>query len=194
MICRKNKPFLLKPAGKDYIWGGNRLNEKFGKGIELYPLAETWECSVHPDGESLVASGEFAGQKLADVLHKHPEFLGSHPGNELPILVKLIDAEKDLSVQVHPDDEYAALYENDNGKIQFAQSWTFSSLNEAAQFLMHRGGENTQAWQVDLKAEEPQKKTQPSKKKKTAEKKQTGGKKETRKFTARRKQITIHES
>ena len=86
------------------------------------------------------------------------------------------------------------LHENDNGKIQFAQSWTFASLNEAAQFLMHRGGENAQAWQVDLKAEEPQKKTQPSKKKKTAEKKQTGGKKETRKFTARRKQITIHES
>lgn len=44
-----NKPFLLKPAGKDYLWGGRRLNDDFAKGINLTPLAETWECSTHPD-------------------------------------------------------------------------------------------------------------------------------------------------
>ena len=48
----KAAPFLLKPAGKDYLWGGNRLNEEFGKGIDMSPLAETWECSTHPDGLS----------------------------------------------------------------------------------------------------------------------------------------------
>ena len=55
----ENKPFLLKPAAKDYLWGGNRLNDDFAKGIDMYPLAETWECSTHEDGPSIVASGEF---------------------------------------------------------------------------------------------------------------------------------------
>ena len=62
------KPFLLKPAAKDYLWGGTRLNDEFAKGIDLDPLAETWECSIHPDGPSVVASGEFEGQTLTQVL------------------------------------------------------------------------------------------------------------------------------
>lgn len=107
-------PFLLKPAGKDYLWGGNRLNDEFGKGIELSPLAETWECSTHPDGLSMVSGGEYDGMPLAEVLTAHPEYLGTHPqsGGELPILIKFIDAKKDLSVQVHPTDEYARVHEH----------------------------------------------------------------------------------
>lgn len=98
----------------DYLWGGNRLNEEFGKGIALSPLAETWECSTHPDGPSTVADGEFAGWTLRQVLEQHPEYLGTHPETcgELPILIKFIDARQDLSVQVHPDDAYAALHED----------------------------------------------------------------------------------
>lgn len=96
----KTKPFLLKPVGKDYLWGGSRLNDDFSKGIDMQPLAETWECSTHPDGPSMVASGEFEGQLLMDVLKAHPEYLGTHPRTEgeLPILIKFIDAKKDLSV------------------------------------------------------------------------------------------------
>ena len=115
-----SKPFLLKPAGKDYLWGGTRLNDEFAKGIDLNPLAETWECSTHPDGPSTVASGTFAGQTLTEVLAAHPEFLGSrHPDGKFPLLIKFIDAKKDLSVQVHPDDEYARVHENgQNGKSE----------------------------------------------------------------------------
>ena len=110
----RNRPFLLRPCGKDYLWGGSRLNDDFSKNIDMEPLAETWECSTHPDGPSVVASGEFSGRALPDVLREHPEFLGTHPGTrgELPILIKLIDAKKDLSVQVHPTDEYARQHEN----------------------------------------------------------------------------------
>ena len=50
----KNKPLLLRPSGKDYLWGGSRLNDEFEKNIDLTPLAETWECSTHPDGPSYV--------------------------------------------------------------------------------------------------------------------------------------------
>ena len=114
IVTQKPAPFLLKPSGKNYLWGGNRLNDEFGKGIDMEPLAETWECSTHPDGPSYVSGGEFDGRSLADVLKANPQFLGTHPGSdgELPILIKFIDAKKDLSVQVHPDDVYANLHEN----------------------------------------------------------------------------------
>lgn len=109
----------LQPCGKDYLWGGTRLRDEYGKKIDLTPLAETWECSVHPDGPSMIANGEFKGQMLSSVLKQHPEYLGSKvKGGELPVLVKFIDAKHDLSVQVHPDDMYANKYEGDNGKTE----------------------------------------------------------------------------
>ena len=109
VMQNKNKPLLLRPSGKDYLWGGSRLNDEFEKNIDLTPLAETWECSTHPDGPSYVVGGAFDGQELAEVLRAHPEYLGErHKGeNTLPILIKFIDAKKDLSVQVHPTDAYA---------------------------------------------------------------------------------------
>ena len=107
-------PFLLKPIGKDYLWGGNRLNDDFAKNIDLVPLAETWECSTHPEGLSLVASGENKGLTLKEVIKRHPEYMGKivSQDGELPILIKFIDAREKLSVQVHPSDEYAFKYEN----------------------------------------------------------------------------------
>lgn len=113
-----NTPFLLKPIGKDYLWGGQKLNDLFAKDIPMNPLAETWECSVHPDGESVIASGEYQGKKLSAVLEEHPYILGSHPGENLPILVKLIDARDNLSVQVHPNDDYALKNEGELGKTE----------------------------------------------------------------------------
>lgn len=115
-MLMNHKPFLLRPVGKDYLWGGSRLKTDFAKELDLSPLAETWECSTHPDGVSIVASGPFAGQPLTKILDAHPEFLGTHPRRgtgqpTLPILVKLIDAKRDLSIQVHPTDAYAARYE-----------------------------------------------------------------------------------
>lgn len=117
------RPFLLKPAGKDYLWGGSRLKDDFSKDMDLTPLAETWECSTHPDGPSIVASGAYAGRLLSEVLSRHPEYMGTHPKTDggLPILIKFIDARKDLSVQVHPDDEYAREYEH--GSLGKTEMW-----------------------------------------------------------------------
>lgn len=118
-----NQPFLLFPAGKDYLWGGSRLRDDFAKALELVPLAETWECSAHPDGPSQAASGPFRGQPLSEILKVHPEYLGTHPDSDgdLPILIKLIDARQDLSVQVHPTDEYARA--NENGQRGKSEMW-----------------------------------------------------------------------
>ena len=116
----KRKPFMLKPASQDYLWGGSRLNDDFNLGLPVSPLAEAWMCSTHPDGVSTLSSGEL----LSDVLQMHPEWMGRHPLTltggrpELPILIKLIDAKSDLSVQVHPDDEYAREYEGQWGKTE----------------------------------------------------------------------------
>ncbi len=117
------EPFFLKPQGKDYLWGGRRLKDDFSKDIDLSPLAETWECSTHPDGPSMVASGEFTGQTLPEVLQAHPEYLGwrSATKGDLPFIIKLIDAQKDLSVQVHPTDEYARTHEN--GQLGKTEMW-----------------------------------------------------------------------
>ncbi len=117
-------PFLLAPAGKDYIWGGNRLKQEFAKDFSLSSLAETWECSTHPDGLSQVISGPYKGKTLQEVLSLRPDFVGTHPkvvNGQIPVLIKLIDAQQDLSVQVHPSDEYAGIHEN--GQLGKTEMW-----------------------------------------------------------------------
>lgn len=135
MTSNKAAPFLLKPVGKDYLWGGSRLNDDFAKDIDMEPLAETWECSTHPDGTSIVASGEHEGKLLSEVLKSHPEYLGTHPDTdgELPILIKFIDAKKDLSVQVHPSDEYAMQYEN--GQLGKSEMWYVLDASKDAKLV-----------------------------------------------------------
>ena len=117
---------MLRPSGKDYLWGGRRLNDEFAKNIDMSPLAETWECSTHPDGPSYICGGEYDGMKLTDVLKEHPEFMGTRHQQEsgkgeLPILIKFIDADKDLSIQVHPDDGYA--HEHEHGQRGKTEMW-----------------------------------------------------------------------
>lgn len=139
------RPFLLRPSGKDYLWGGRRLKDEFVKEIDMTPLAETWECSTHPDGPSYVANGQFKGMSLAVLLQEHPEYLGEHAMafGDLPILVKFIDAQKDLSVQVHPDDKYALA--NENGQLGKSEMWYVLDATKNAKLiygLNHTIGKN----------------------------------------------------
>lgn len=125
---------VLSPVGKDYLWGGDKLNTEYHFNLDLHPFAEAWVCSVHPDGPSIVANGKYKNRKLSNVLDEHPEYLGTKvTDGQLPILVKLIDAKKDLSVQVHPDDEYAKKYENgQNGKTEL---WYVLEADEGAKLV-----------------------------------------------------------
>lgn len=130
-----NKPFLLSPAGKDYLWGGNRLNEEYNQNIPLSPLAESWVCSTHPDGFSMVISGIHKGKSLPEVIQENPYYLGTHPGvfHDIPILIKLIDAKEDLSLQVHPDDDYAKT--NENGQLGKTELWYILDATEEASII-----------------------------------------------------------
>ena len=121
MTWKTDEPFLLKPAYKDYLWGGEKLKTEYHKETDLSPLAESWECSTHPDGTSLALIDQ-TEIPLTEIIKNHPEILGTHPRTRgaLPILIKLIDAKKDLSVQVHPDDDYARIQEHGSlGKSEF---------------------------------------------------------------------------
>ena len=129
------KPFLLQPACKEALWGGQKLKEHFSKQADLENIAESWECSTHPEGPSTVATGKHKGMLLTEVLQKHPEYLGTHPRTkgELPILVKFIDARQKLSVQVHPDDEYAKFYER--GQLGKTEMWYVLEADKDAELI-----------------------------------------------------------
>lgn len=111
----------LTPAGKDYLWGGTRLITEYGKSFPWDKLAETWELSCHPDGQSVVTEGEFSGKTLNEYIkEKGSSVLGSKCKDmeQFPLLIKFIDAKEDLSIQVHPTDEYALKYEGQYGKTE----------------------------------------------------------------------------
>jgi len=113
----------LKPAFKDYLWGGERLRKEFGKECDYDVIAESWELSAHPDGQSIVDSGKYKGMLFGAYLNKIGiENLGwkFQTFHDFPLLVKLIDAKDDLSIQVHPDDEYALQHENSYGKNEMS--------------------------------------------------------------------------
>ena len=113
--------YQLLPACKDYIWGGQRLKTDFGVQSDLNPLSEAWVLSCHPDGPSVLANGPFAGMTLrAFVEQEGKKVLGTacEPFEDFPMLIKLIDAKKDLSIQVHPSDEYALAHEGQYGKTE----------------------------------------------------------------------------
>ncbi|MDY2847584.1 MAG: mannose-6-phosphate isomerase, class I [Oscillospiraceae bacterium] len=128
-------PMLLKPAFKDYIWGGTRLRDDFGKDCDYDKVAESWELSCHKDGQSTIANGEFAGLTLSDYIEKAGRsVLGSdcEKFESFPILIKLIDAKDNLSVQVHPDNDYAMRVEGEYGKTEM---WYVVDCDEGATLL-----------------------------------------------------------
>ncbi len=116
-------PFLLKPYLKKVIWGGSLLSDFKELGTRLDHIGESWEVSAMPGCESIVASGEFEGMTLLEVCQKHgKELLGTEIyeryGGEMPLLVKFIDANDDLSIQVHPDDRIARSRHGCSGKCE----------------------------------------------------------------------------
>lgn len=122
----------LKPAYKDYLWGGNRLREQYGKEADLDCIAESWELSDHSAGQSIVMNGPFQGKTFGDYLKENgKEILGSRSEcfENFPVLIKFIDAKLPLSIQVHPDDAYAMKNENSYGKTEM---WYILDCEEGA--------------------------------------------------------------
>jgi len=106
-------PLLLQPVFKERIWGGTWLRETFGYPLNGEAIGECWAISAHPHGCSRIANGPLSGKTLDEVWHAFPEWFGTKPGTPFPILVKMIDAAQDLSIQVHPDDHWARVLEGE---------------------------------------------------------------------------------
>lgn len=111
--------FRLRPAFQDYLWGGNRLNEVFHKESPYEITAESWELSAHPDGQSMIEGGPFSGMKFGAFVHTQKSAVcgwKSEMFDRFPVLIKFIDAKQPLSIQIHPDDDYALVNEGEFGK------------------------------------------------------------------------------
>lgn len=111
----------LQAVCKDYLWGGTKLRDIYNKKSDSEIIAESWELSAHPDGTSMIASGNYKGMLFSEYINRigAPALGHKYDANkDFPLLIKLIDAKQDLSVQVHPDDAYALEHENGYGKTE----------------------------------------------------------------------------
>jgi mannose-6-phosphate isomerase len=113
------KPIKLVPEFKEIIWGGNKLKTDYNKVSDLNNIAESWELTVRDDGMNIIANGEFAGLTMQEYIDKNGfEVVTNKELDRFPLLIKFIDAEDNLSIQVHPDDEYGLLKANSLGKTE----------------------------------------------------------------------------
>lgn len=127
---------FLDPVCTHNIWGGSRLREQFGYKYQGDDLGECWGISAHPNGDGTVKFGKFAGKKLSQMWNEHPELFGNLDYDRFPLLIKIIDAKSDLSIQVHPNDEYAKVHEN--GSFGKTECWyVLDGPDDAALVIGH---------------------------------------------------------
>lgn len=129
-------PILFQPDYKERVWGGKKLESVFGKPIPYEHTGESWEIACHDNGQSVVMNGDMAGKTLEEALIADGENLIGKPfvkGDKFPLLIKFIDAKDKLSVQVHPEDDYASV--NENGELGKSEAWYILQANEGAKLV-----------------------------------------------------------
>ncbi len=135
------KPILfLEPVFKEMVWGGSRLGSEFGYNIPGDDTGECWGISAHPNGDAKVLAEGFEGKTLSQVWQENPELFGNMEGDRFPLLVKIIDAKADLSIQVHPDDAYAKV--NENGSFGKMECWYVIDCPEDARLVLGHNAKN----------------------------------------------------
>jgi len=130
---------FLQPIFKERIWGGNKLKSDFGYNIPSDKTGECWAISAHSNGETIIRNGKFAGTPLSELWKKQPELFATSTNRPFPLMIKILDASDDLSVQVHPDDKFAQLIENDLGK---AECWYILDAKPDAQIIYGHTAQN----------------------------------------------------
>lgn len=123
----------MEPIFKDSVWGGEALN-RFGYDKAGKQTGECWGISAHKNGDCTISGGEFDGKNLSWCYENHRELFGNRQEKEFPLLIKIIGAAQDLSIQVHPDDEYAAAYEN--GSLGKTECWYILDCDEDATIVI----------------------------------------------------------
>ena len=129
----KRELIFLRPAFSHTIWGGSKLRDEYGYDEPGDDIGECWGISAHPHGDCMVISGPFAGIHLSELWRDHRELFGQTPGEVFPILTKIISAQDDLSIQVHPDDDYAR--DNETGTLGKTECWYVLDVEPGSQIV-----------------------------------------------------------
>ena len=133
-------PIFLEPVLQEKLWGGSQLRERFGYTIPSEHTGECWAISAHPNGDCRIRNGEYAGKTLSSLWREYPELFGNTGGEAFPLLVKILDARDDLSIQVHPDDIYARAHEN--GSLGKSECWYILDCREDAEIIIGHNAES----------------------------------------------------
>ncbi|AZK46930.1 mannose-6-phosphate isomerase, class I [Paenibacillus lentus] len=126
------QPIFLKPVFQERIWGGSKLAELFNYEIPNTKTGECWAVSAHPNGQSVVKDGPYQGLTLGELWSSHQELFHSK-SPVFPLLTKILDASDDLSVQVHPNDQYAG--EHENGELGKTECWYIVDAEPGAEII-----------------------------------------------------------
>ena len=130
----KKEIIFLNPVFTHNIWGGTKLRDEYGYDIEGDDIGECWGIAAHENGNCTIKEGMYKGETLAGLWSEHRELFGNIYGDRFPLLVKIIDAKADLSIQVHPDDTYAAAHEN--GSLGKMECWYILDCKEDASLVV----------------------------------------------------------
>lgn len=125
---------FLEPQLHGKLWGGRRLETDYGYDLPEGPVGECWAISAHPHGDCCVRGGRWDGLRLSELWRDHREFFGNVESDEFPLLVKILDAQDDLSIQVHPNDEYA--FEHENGSLGKRECWYILDTHEGGHIVV----------------------------------------------------------
>ncbi|MCM1223815.1 MAG: class I mannose-6-phosphate isomerase [Lachnospiraceae bacterium] len=135
-----NQILFLTPIFKQMVWGGNRLATEFGYPIPGDDTGECWGICAHPSGDAKVRAEGIEGKTLSQLWKERPELFGRMKGDRFPLLIKIIDARADLSIQVHPDDAYAAAHEN--GSLGKMECWYVIDCPKDARLVLGHNAES----------------------------------------------------
>lgn len=130
----KKEIIHLNPVFTHNIWGGTRLREDFHYPVEGDDIGECWGIAAHPNGDCTVEGGTFGGKKLSELWKEEPQLFGNVDMDRFPLLIKIIDAKADLSIQVHPNDAYAKV--NENGSLGKTECWYILDCAEDATLVI----------------------------------------------------------
>lgn len=130
----KKEILFCEPVFKQMIWGGNKLETAFDYQIPGDNTGECWAVSAHPNGDCTMKEGTYAGKKLSELWQELPELFGNTGLDRFPLLIKIIDAKTDLSIQVHPDDAYAGV--NENGSLGKTECWYILDCEEGSKLVV----------------------------------------------------------
>jgi Phosphomannose isomerase len=133
---------FLEPVFKTMIWGGNKLETDFGLKIPSNQTGECWGISAHKNGDCTIKNGTYQGYTLSWLWSNHRELFGNTDGDGFPLLIKIIDAKADLSIQVHPDNDYAS--KNEKGASGKAECWYILDCEEDSEIIIGHNARDKQ--------------------------------------------------